>query len=56
MKTTGRASKYDKLEDDPQEPFLKDIRNDLKRINQYFDFRSAKSIKLAIIDTILKDI
>jgi len=56
MVSTGRASEYDKLKDDPQKPFLKDIRNDLERINRHFSSRSAKSIKLAMIDAILKDI
>ena len=53
---TGRYSKFEDLEMNPEKPFLADIERDLLTINQSFDSKTAKEIKLKIIEKILKNI
>lgn len=56
MKTTGRTSYFQELEENPQKPFLEDIRKDIIRIDHLFSQKDAKAIKKSMIKELLDSI
>jgi hypothetical protein len=56
MKTTGRWSEHEEIEQAPEKPFLRDIDKDLKQINEYYNAKTAKLIKQKMIARILDNI
>lgn len=56
MKTTGTADQFDKIDNKPERPFLKDLKRDLGVIDLHYSKKASKEIKLKMIDIILKDI
>ena len=56
MKTTGRYSKFEEIEDAPEKPFLNDLKKDLKKIDKYYSQKIGNEIKKAMINEILKEI
>ena len=56
MKTTGRYSKYEELERNPEKPFLEDIHKDLECIDKCFNTKTAMDIKKKMCAIILGNI
>tara|TARA_R110000822_G_scaffold161_3_gene735 strand:- start:5781 stop:5954 length:174 start_codon:yes stop_codon:yes gene_type:complete len=56
MKTTGRASDYDEVEQDPSIPFIKDIKKDMISIKSHYDDATSIIIKKKMIREILNTI
>lgn len=56
MKTTGRASKYDKINDNPEKPYLKDLKRDINTIDTYHTPKEAKMIKKVLINELLNSL
>ena len=56
MKLTGRASRYDEVEQDPSIPFINDIKKDMDVINTHYTILECIDIKKKMIQTILDSI
>ena len=56
MKTTGRASSYDKVEQEPSIPFVKDIKKDMDVISTHYNKSVAIHIKKKMMQAILDSI
>lgn len=56
MKSTGRYSEHEELDNNPEKPFLKDIEKDLATINKHYISKTAKEIKKKMVELILKDL
>ena len=48
MKSTGRFSRHEEIENNPSEPFLKDIRKDIKSIDKHYLSKTAIQIKINV--------
>lgn len=53
MNTTGRYSAHEETERNPSEPFIEDIKKDIKQIDTYYLKNVANNIKKDIIKVIL---
>jgi hypothetical protein len=56
MKTTGRSSRYDEVEQDPSIPFIKDIKKDIDVISTHYNEAQSIDIKKKMIQEILNSI
>jgi hypothetical protein len=56
MKTTGRWSEHEELEQTPEKPFLEDINNDIARIDKHYNKATAADIKKKMCAAILANI
>ena len=56
MKQTGSYSRFSEIEMNPEKPFLKDLKNDLKVIDKQYSQKVGNEIKKAMINEILKNI
>ena len=56
MMITGRSDYYDKINENPSVPFLKDLANDLSKINKSYDKKQALKIKAEMIQLISKNL
>lgn len=56
MKLTGRASRYDEIQQDPSIPFIKDVKKDMDVINNHYTILECIDIKKKMIQTILDSI
>jgi hypothetical protein len=56
MKTTGRYSEHEEIERNPSEPFLNDIRQDIKLIDASYLKSIGNDIKKKIINELLNSI
>ena len=56
MKGTGRYSKHEELERNPEKPFLEDIYKDLARIDEHYNTKTAAGIKKKMCAAILGNI
>lgn len=53
MKTTGRYSEFEGIENAPEKPFLEDLKKDLKKIDKCYSQKIGNEIKKAMINEIL---
>tara|TARA_R110000822_G_scaffold279691_1_gene401403 strand:- start:365 stop:535 length:171 start_codon:yes stop_codon:yes gene_type:complete len=53
MKTMGRASRYDEIEQEPSTPFIEDIKKDILSINDHYSHNQSIEIKKKMIQEIL---
>tara|TARA_R110002012_G_scaffold313150_1_gene524502 strand:- start:123 stop:293 length:171 start_codon:yes stop_codon:yes gene_type:complete len=51
---TGNYSRHQEIDDNPEKPFLKDLNDDLIKIDYHFNTSQAKRIKKMMIEKILK--
>jgi hypothetical protein len=56
MKTTGRASRYDEIEQNPSIPFIADIKKDMDVIDLHYNKKTSIDIKKKMIQSILDSI
>lgn len=56
MKTTGRVSEFDRVNLEPEKPFLRDLKEDLEKINNSMTPKESIKTKKKMIELILKDL
>lgn len=56
MKTTGRYSEFEEIENSPERPFLNDLAEDIKKIDEYYNKKTSTEIKKKMIAFILGNI
>ena len=56
MKYTGRYSAHEEVENNPEKPFLEDLKKDINKIDTYYSKRGSKEIKKKMIEFILNSL